>query len=80
MKNKILKSILLIFVVLIFKLILDYITYIVSQEYVAVAADQLNDSSAYVKIKTQQTVSYIINCIYVLTLFVSIYITYKIWK
>ncbi len=80
MKNKILKSVLVLFILIILKFIYTYITYLISQEYVGVAANQLTDPTSYAKIKTQETVTYIVNCVYIFIMFVTCYRIYKIWK
>jgi len=80
MKSKIIKTILVIFLLIGIGLTYNVSRYATEQEFAQIAAQQFEDYSAYYELKTKKSAYTIYNVIYAIATIGSLSLFYVIWK
>lgn len=80
MRSKIIKSILVVFLLISIGMVHNVVKYTNQQEYAQIAAQQVNDDNAYTELKTQPAVSTAIEFIFAVVTIGSLSLFYFIWK
>ena len=80
MRNKIIKSLLVVVLLITIGLSYNLIVYKTTQDYSAVAANQFTDDNSYYTLKTQKSTNIFIDFIYGVSIIGSFSLFYFIWK